>query len=151
MRGAVPRGGLANMEGGHARWTPMREQLIGTTGSEKVGQEDGSVIIDAISPAIMVTYIQLHSKVSKYLYSKINGKDAKERKSKEKPRETPKTKGDLKWLLGYSKRQRDDVVKNIYEKDYTFRRMLLEAVVHRRRESNEYWGDQVLPKPDLPP
>ncbi|CAH1253339.1 Hypp1150 [Branchiostoma lanceolatum] len=85
MRGAVPRGGLANMEGGHASMDP----------DEKTG--------------------------------------------------------DLKWLLGYSKRQRDDVVKNIYEKDYTFRRMLLEAVVHRRRESNEYWGDQVLPKPDLPP
>ncbi|CAH1243520.1 Hypp3050 [Branchiostoma lanceolatum] len=93
MRGAVPRGGLANMEGGHASMDP----------DEKTGWE------------------------------------------------TPKTKGDLKWLLGYSKRQRDDVVKNIYEKDYTFRRMLLEAVVHRRRESNEYWGDQVLPKPDLPP
>ncbi|CAH1240837.1 Hypp6112 [Branchiostoma lanceolatum] len=42
---------------------------------------------------------------------------------------------------------RDYVVKNNYKKDYTFRRKMLEAV-HRRRES---CGDQVLPKPDLPP
>ncbi|CAH1240850.1 Hypp6121 [Branchiostoma lanceolatum] len=60
--------------------------------------------------------------------------------------------GDPKRRLDYSKRQKDWVVKNIYEKkDYTFRRKLLEAAEYRRRESNECLGDQVLPKPDLPP
>ncbi|XP_066303883.1 uncharacterized protein [Branchiostoma lanceolatum] len=66
-------------------------------------------------------------------------------------RQARTSSGDPKRRLDYSKRQKDWVVKNIYEKkDYTFRRKLLEAAEYRRRESNECLGDQVLPKPDLP-
>ncbi|XP_035665525.1 uncharacterized protein LOC118408774 [Branchiostoma floridae] len=59
--------------------------------------------------------------------------------------------GDTRQRLEYSKRQKDFVLKNIYEKkDYSFRRKLLEAVVHKRKTTDVHCGDDVIPRPDLP-